>query len=82
MSVAQIAFDVIVKVFKYFIIPLTKYIFYFMMFCFALTLIGNLAGIFGFFIFVIVFYYYVKGILFIQPPTPTLTPTTTIKNTV
>jgi hypothetical protein len=67
MSVARVAYEVIVRIFQYFIIPVSKYIFYFMVICFALTLIGNLAGIFGFIVFIIVFYYYVKGILFIQP---------------
>ncbi len=47
--------------------PLTKVLIYFMGFVLILTFIGNIAGILGFFIFILMLYYYVKGIIFIEP---------------
>ncbi len=40
---------------------------YFMGFVLIITFIGNIAGILGFFLFLVMFYYYVKGIIFIEP---------------
>ena len=47
--------------------PITKVLLYFMGFVLVLTFIGNIAGILGFFIFILMLYYYVKGIIFIEP---------------
>lgn len=47
--------------------PITKILVYFMGFVLILTFIGNIAGILGFFIFILMLYYYVKGIIFIEP---------------
>jgi hypothetical protein len=47
--------------------PLTKLILYFMGFVLIITFVGNIAGILGFFLFLVMFYYYVKGIIFIEP---------------
>ena len=40
--------------------PVSKVLIYFMGFVLVLTFIGNIAGILGFFIFMLMFYYYVK----------------------
>lgn len=50
------------------IIPLIPISLYFLFFCLILTLVGNLSGILGFFFFMVMFYFYVKGIIFYQPP--------------
>jgi len=47
--------------------PLSKLILYFMGFVLIITFVGNIAGILGFFLFLVMFYYYVKGIIFIEP---------------
>ena len=49
------------------VIPLTKLMFFFMGFVLVVTFIANISGIIGFFIFMIMFYYYVKGVIFIEP---------------
>jgi len=49
------------------IIPVTKIMVFFMGFVLVVTFIANISGIIGFFIFMIMFYYYVKGIIFIEP---------------
>lgn len=49
------------------VIPLTKLMVFFMGFVLVITFIANIAGIIGFFIFMVMFYYYVKGIIFIEP---------------
>ncbi len=49
------------------IIPLIKFMTYVMAVCFIFCVISNLAGLFGLIIFMMVFYYYVKGIIFIEP---------------
>lgn len=49
------------------IIPLTKLMVFFMGFVLVVTFIANISGIIGFFLFMIMFYYYVKGIIFIEP---------------
>lgn len=49
------------------IIPLIKFMTYVMAVCFIFCVISNLAGLFGLIIFMFVFYYYVKGIIFIEP---------------
>ena len=51
----------------YVIIPVTKAMVFFMGFVLVVTFIANISGIIGFFIFMIMFYYYVKGIIFIEP---------------
>jgi hypothetical protein len=50
------------------VVPVFKIMTYFMGFVLIMTFIGNIAGILGFFIFMAMFYYYVKGIIFIEPP--------------
>ena len=61
----------IFKVTKYIIleivIPFTKLMAFFMGFVLVITFIANIAGIIGFLIFMLMFYYYVKGIIFIEP---------------
>ena len=49
------------------VFPLTKLMVFFMGFVLVITFIANISGIIGFFIFMIMFYYYVKGIIFIEP---------------
>jgi hypothetical protein len=49
------------------IIPLCKLSLYILLVCLAFSILSNLAGIIGLIIFMVVFYYYVKGIIFIQP---------------
>jgi len=50
------------------IIPLFPLALYFLFFCMILTLVGNISGILGFFFFIVMFYFYAKGIIFYQPP--------------
>ncbi len=73
-SVISLVFDKIIAgvsfVFGSVIFPILTPFVYFMGFVLIITFIGNIAGILGFFLFMIMFYYYVKGIIFIQP-TPT-----------
>jgi hypothetical protein len=52
---------------KKIMIPLIKIMTYVMAVCFVFCVISNLAGLFGLIIFMMVFYYYVKGIIFIEP---------------
>jgi hypothetical protein len=47
--------------------PISKVLIYFMGFVLILTFIGNISGILGFFLFMLMFYYYIKGIIFIEP---------------
>ena len=49
------------------IFPITKIMFFFMAFVLIFTFIANIAGIIGFFIFILMFYYYVMGIIMIEP---------------
>ena len=49
------------------IIPLAKLSLYIVLLCLAFSIISNLAGILGLIIFMVIFYYYVKGIIFIEP---------------
>ena len=49
------------------VIPVTKLMVFFMGFVLVVTFIANISGIIGFFIFMIMFYYYVKGVIFIEP---------------
>jgi hypothetical protein len=48
-------------------IPLIKIMTYVMAVCFVFCVISNLAGLFGLIIFMMIFYYYIKGIIFIEP---------------
>ncbi len=57
----------IIYVTKKIIIPLIKFSLYLMAICFVFCVISNLAGLFGLIIFMVVFYYYVKGIIMIEP---------------
>jgi len=49
------------------VIPVTKLMVFFMGFVLVVTFIANISGIIGFFLFMIMFYYYVKGVIFIEP---------------
>jgi hypothetical protein len=49
------------------IIPLAKLSLYIVLLCLAFSILSNLAGIIGLIVFMAIFYYYVKGIIFIQP---------------
>ena len=51
------------------IFPISKLMLIFMAFVLVITFIANIAGIIGFFLFMLMFYYYVKGIIFIEPKT-------------
>lgn len=66
--------DAIVWTFKSIIIPLTRLTFYLLVIALFMALVANLAGILGAIIFFIAFYYYVSGILFVEPIT-TFNPT-------
>lgn len=60
-------FNVIKFVSLKIIFPVAKLMFFFMAFVLMITFIANIAGIIGFFIFILMFYYYVKGIILIEP---------------
>ena len=60
-------FNVIKFVSLNIIFPVAKLMFFFMAFVLIITFIANIAGIIGFFIFILMFYYYVKGIILIEP---------------
>ncbi len=49
------------------IFPMAKILLYFLFVVLIITFIANISGILGFFIFMIMFYYYVKGIIYIEP---------------
>ena len=50
------------------VIPqMAKILLYFMFIVLIVTFIANISGLLGFFIFMIMFYYYVKGIIYIEP---------------
>ena len=57
----------VVWTFQTIIIPLSRLTFYLLIIAIALALVANLAGILGAIIFFIVFYYYVRGIIFVAP---------------
>jgi hypothetical protein len=57
----------IVWTFQTILIPLSRLTFYLLVIAIFLALIANLAGLLGAIIFFIVFYYYVRGILFVKP---------------
>ena len=49
------------------IFPMSKILLYFMAVVLVVTFIANISGILGFVIFIVMFYYYVKGIIYIEP---------------
>ncbi len=57
----------VVWTFQTILIPLSRLTFYLLVIAIFLALIANLAGLLGAIIFFIVFYYYVRGILFVKP---------------
>ena len=57
----------IVWTFQTILIPLARLTFYLLVIAIFLALIANLAGLLGAIIFFIVFYYYVRGIIFVKP---------------
>ncbi len=59
--------QVIVWTFKSILVPLGRLTFYLLIIAIFLALIANLAGLLGAIIFFIVFYYYVRGIIFVKP---------------
>ena len=59
--------QVIVWTFQNILVPLGRLTFYLLIIAIFLALIANLAGLLGAIIFFIVFYYYVRGIIFVKP---------------
>jgi hypothetical protein len=57
----------IVWTFQNVLVPLGRLTFYLLIIAIFLALIANLAGILGAILFFIVFYYYVRGIIFVAP---------------
>ena len=57
----------IVWTFQNILIPLSRLTLYLLVIAIFLALLANLAGLFGAIIFFIVFYYYVRGIIFVKP---------------
>lgn len=49
------------------VVPLIKFMTYIMAVCFVFCVVSNLAGLFGLILFMFIFYYYIKGIIFIEP---------------
>lgn len=49
------------------IFPMAQILLYVMFVVLIVTFIANISGILGFFIFMIMLYYYVKGIIYIEP---------------
>ncbi len=49
------------------VVPLIKFMTYIMAVCFVFCVVSSLAGLFGLIIFMFIFYYYIKGIIFIEP---------------
>ena len=67
LSILKGVFNIIRTLFVKIIFPIAKLMFLFMAFVLVITFIANIAGIIGFFLFILMFYYYVKGIIFIEP---------------
>jgi hypothetical protein len=67
LSLLKGVFNIIRTLFVKIIFPIAKLMFLFMAFVLVITFIANIAGIIGFFLFILMFYYYVKGIIFIEP---------------
>jgi hypothetical protein len=59
----------VVWTFQTILIPLARLTFYLLVIAIFLALLANLAGLLGAIIFFIVFYYYVRGIIFVKPAT-------------
>jgi hypothetical protein len=57
----------VVWTFQSILIPLSRLTFYLLIIAVFLAFIANLAGLLGAIIFFIVFYYYVRGIIFVKP---------------
>jgi hypothetical protein len=55
------------NLFSYIIFPLAQIMLYFMFIVLIVTFIANISGIIGCCLFMLMFYYYVKGIIFIDP---------------
>ena len=51
-----------------FFITITPYAVYYLLICVMLTIIMSLSGILGGFAFIIILYFYIKGILLYNPP--------------
>jgi hypothetical protein len=54
-------------VFTSVVLPLAQIMLYFMFIVLIVTFIANISGIIGCCLFMLMFYYYVKGIIFIDP---------------
>ena len=55
------------NIFSYLIFPLAQIMLYFMFIVLIVTFIANISGLIGCCLFMLMFYYYVKGIIFIEP---------------
>ena len=66
-GVISLIIDSIKNLFTYVIFPVSRILTYVILVVLMATFIGNISGILGFFIFMYIFYYYVKGIILIEP---------------
>jgi hypothetical protein len=66
-DIISLIVESVTSIFSSVIFPIAQYMIYFMAIVLVVTFIANISGIIGFFIFILMFYYYVKGIIFIDP---------------
>jgi hypothetical protein len=66
-SVISFIIDAIKSVITKVIPSMAQILLYVMFVVLIVTFIANISGILGFFIFMIMLYYYVKGIIYIEP---------------
>jgi hypothetical protein len=59
--------DTIVWFFQSVIMPTSRLVFYLLIIAMGIAIIANLAGILGAILFFIIFFYYVRGIIFVPP---------------
>ena len=67
MGIIKYILEKVGNLFSYIIFPVAQYMLYFMAIILIITFVANISGIIGFFLFILMFYYYVKGIIFIDP---------------
>ena len=67
LGVVTKIFEVVKFIVSNVIFPMAQILLYFMFIVLILTFIANISGILGFLIFMLMFYYYVKGIIYIEP---------------
>jgi hypothetical protein len=66
-DIISLIVESVTSIFSSVIFPIAQYMIYFLAIVLIVTFIANISGIIGFFIFILMFYYYVKGIIFIDP---------------